>query len=98
MTDLPQTPAATLTRARNIAIKHGVRYAYTGNVHDTEGDTTRCHKCHEPLIVRDWYNLLKWNLTDGKCQKCGTTLPGVFESKPGIWGARRQPVRLRDVA
>jgi pyruvate formate lyase activating enzyme len=98
MTDLPHTPAATLTRARDIAIKHGVRYAYTGNVHDTEGDTTRCHNCHEPLIVRDWYNLLKWNLKDGKCQKCGTALPGVFESKPGIWGARRQPVRLRDVA
>jgi pyruvate formate lyase activating enzyme len=98
MMDIEQTPAATLTRARKIAVKHGMRYAYTGNVHDTDGDTTYCHKCRNPLIVRDWYNLLKWNLIDGKCPKCATPLPGVLESKPGNWGARRQPVRLRDVA
>ncbi len=98
MMDVPATPASTLTRARNIAIKHGVRYAYTGNVHDTEGDTTYCHQCREPLIVRDWYNLLKWNVRDGKCPSCATPLPGVFEGEPGNWGAKRQPVRLRDYA
>ena len=32
MTDLPPTPPATLTRARNIAIEEGLRYVYTGNV------------------------------------------------------------------
>lgn len=96
MMDLPPTPEATLSRARGIAMQQGVRYAYTGNVHDTEGDTTLCHKCNEPLIVRDWYNLLKWNLKDGKCAKCNTPVAGVFEDKPGNWGARRQPVRLAD--
>ena len=34
MTDLPHTPAATLTRARDIALRAGLRYVYTGNVHD----------------------------------------------------------------
>jgi len=34
MTDIPPTPAATLTRARKIALGHGLRYVYTGNVHD----------------------------------------------------------------
>ena len=34
MRDRPPTPAATLARARRIALDNGVRYAYTGNVHD----------------------------------------------------------------
>ena len=33
----PPTPASTLRRAREIAMKNGVRYAYTGNVQDEEG-------------------------------------------------------------
>jgi pyruvate formate lyase activating enzyme len=32
--DAPPTPPSTLTRARAIALGNGVRYAYTGNVHD----------------------------------------------------------------
>ena len=96
MMDLPRTPEATLSRAREIAMQQGVRYAYTGNVHDADGDTTSCHACGEPLIVRDWYNLLEWNLNDGKCAKCNTPVAGVFEGEPGNWGARRQPVRLAD--
>jgi pyruvate formate lyase activating enzyme len=50
MRDLPATPPATLTRARRIAMQNGVRYAYTGNVHDPEGDTTLCHECGQPLV------------------------------------------------
>jgi len=96
MTDLPNTPPATLARARKIAMQAGLRYVYTGNIHDSEGDTTLCHKCREPLIVRDWYEMQRWNLKDGKCPKCGTACAGVFESEPGNWGAKRQPVRLRD--
>jgi pyruvate formate lyase activating enzyme len=37
----------------------------------------------------------QWGLdAHGKCAKCGTALPGVFEAKPGNWGARRLPVRM----
>ena len=99
MTDTPPTPAATLTRARRIALRNGVRYAYTGNVHDPEGDSTYCHHCGQKLIGRDWYVLSTWNLDEhGACKKCGTSCAGVFEAKPGTWGSRRQPVRLRDFA
>ena len=45
MLDRPPTPAATLTRARRIALDNGVRYAYTGNVHDPAGQSTFCHQC-----------------------------------------------------
>ena len=99
MLDRPHTPPATLARARQIAMRNGVRYAYTGNVHDADGGTTRCHACGAPLIVRDWYDLLEWNLTDdGRCQRCNTGCAGVFAGRPGQWGARRQPVRLKAAA
>ena len=99
MLDYRSTPPATLSRARKIAMGNGLRYAYTGNVHDEEGGTTFCHSCGERLIGRDWYVLTEWNLTpEGNCGSCGTPLAGRFESAPGHWGARRLPVRLRDFA
>jgi pyruvate formate lyase activating enzyme len=99
MTDVPSTPKETLVRAREIAMENGVHYAYTGNVHNTAGDSTYCHHCGELLIGRDWYVLSDWKLTaDGKCAACGTPCAGVFEAGHGNWGARRQPVRLHDFA
>jgi pyruvate formate lyase activating enzyme len=99
MMDVPPTPKETLIRAREIAINNGVRYAYTGNVHNAAGDSTWCHQCGELLIGRDWYVLSDWNLTtDGKCAACGTPCAGVFEARPGNWGAKQQPVRLSDFA
>ncbi len=96
MLDKPPTPAATLTRARKIALKNGLHYVYTGNVHDPEGGTTLCHHCGAKLIVRDWYEMLAWNLTDdGCCRKCGTPCAGVFAGPPGRWGAKRRPVFLQ---
>ncbi len=95
MLDTPATPPATLTRARSIAQRNGVRYAYTGNVHDGDGGSTYCHQCGQLLIGRDWYQLTDWNLDgQGCCRKCATRLPGLFEPLPGDWGARRQPVYL----
>jgi pyruvate formate lyase activating enzyme len=95
MLDVPHTPPQTLSRARLIALKNGVRYAYTGNVHDELGSSTYCHVCGTRLIGRDWYRLTEWNLTgDGSCLNCGASCPGYFESHPGRWGQRRQPVRL----
>ena len=99
MLDVPPTPFGTLTKAREIALTNGVRYAYTGNVHDEAGESTYCHHCGEKLIGRDWYVLSTWNLDEhGACKKCGTPCAGVFEAKAGTWGSRRQPVRLRDFA
>ena len=97
MLDVPPTPKASLVRAREIAISNGVRYAFTGNVHNEDGDSTFCHQCGEKLIGRDWYELTDWKLTaEGKCPSCGTACAGVFDARPGNWGSRRQPVRLRD--
>ena len=93
MLDTPPTPPVTLTRAREIALANGVRYAYTGNVFDAAGQSTYCHRCGALVIERDWYRLGRYRLTDdGHCEACGTRIPGVFAGPPGKWGARRLPV------
>jgi pyruvate formate lyase activating enzyme len=95
MLDVPATPAATLTRARDIARANGLRYVYTGNVHDRTGGSTYCPACGEAVVERDWYVIEGWRLTgDGRCRRCGTGIAGVFDGPPGEWGARRVPVRL----
>jgi pyruvate formate lyase activating enzyme len=93
--DVPPTPPESLTRARRIALANGVRYAYTGNVHDAAGGSTYCSGCGEVVVERDWYRLGVYRLTvDGRCEACDTPVPGVFGGRPGTWGARRLPVRL----
>jgi pyruvate formate lyase activating enzyme len=98
MTDKPRTPPKTLTRAREIALQNGLRYVYTGNVHDYRGSSTYCPDCGQVLIGRDWYELSGWNLAlfDGKavCACCRTQIAGVFEERPGAWGARRRPIEI----
>ena len=98
MLDRPPTPPETLTRGRRIALANGVRYAYTGNVHDPARQSTYCHQCGERLIGRDGYELGEWNLErGGACRSCNTPCAGVFEAEPGRWGSRRMPVRLREL-
>jgi pyruvate formate lyase activating enzyme len=99
MLDVPPTPPETLTRAREIARRNGVRYAYTGNVYDRAGGSTYCHQCGKLLIGRDWYVLDEWNLdAAGHCKSCGAACAGVFEARPGDWGSKRVPVLLKNYA
>jgi pyruvate formate lyase activating enzyme len=85
-------------QAREIALKNGLRYVYTGNVHDLAGSSTYCPECGTVLIGRDWYELSTWNLSmrEGKavCASCLSAIPGAFEEKPGAWGSRRRPIRI----
>jgi len=92
--ELPPTRPERLRCARRIALGNGVRYAYTGNVFDPDGQSTRCHACGAVLVERDAYRIDAYRVSAGCCSDCGTTLPGVFPDSAGSWGARRRPVRL----
>jgi pyruvate formate lyase activating enzyme len=98
LTDVGRTPAATLRRARAIALGNGLRFVYTGNVRDTEGGTTACPGCGAGVIVRDGYRILRYDLDDkGGCRHCGTSVPGRysrFEPAPPV----RIPIRLSQSA
>lgn len=94
MRDLPPTPPSTLSRARAIGLRNGLRYVYTGNVHDEAGGSTFCPGCGALLIGRDWYDITAWHLQDGACSACGTRIAGLFEARAGDWGRRRRPVSI----
>lgn len=99
MADIPATPPATLSLARRIAQDAGLHYVYTGNVHDPAGGTTHCPNCQAPLIIRDWYDIRRYDLdSEGRCPHCHAAIAGRFA--PGLghdgvaFGPRRIPVRL----
>ncbi|WP_201350059.1 AmmeMemoRadiSam system radical SAM enzyme [Neptunomonas japonica] len=94
MQDIPKTPLTTLLRARDIALKNGVRYVYIGNAHHPQASSTFCHNCKALLIERDGYQLGHWNIHDGRCGQCNTLTPGYFENTPGNWGPKRQLVKI----
>jgi pyruvate formate lyase activating enzyme len=89
MTDVESTTAAMLVRAARIGHDAGLRYVYAGNLPGRVGDLehTRCHACHEALIVRRGYLIQKYSLTpDGGCPTCGTPIPGRWN--PAFQGQR----------
>ena len=73
-----QTPLATVKRAREIAINAGIKYVYTGNVHNPEAETTFCPKCKTPLIERDWHNVNTNKIIKGNCYNCNSKIAGAF--------------------
>ena len=79
MLDRPRTPARTLTRARELARAAGLRYVYTGNVHDRDGGATFCPSCGEKVIERDWFAIRAVRMEAGRCAACGTRIAGHFE-------------------
>ncbi|MBX3743821.1 MAG: AmmeMemoRadiSam system radical SAM enzyme [Verrucomicrobiae bacterium] len=95
--DVPPTPPALLRRARGQALAAGLRFVYTGNIEDPEGQSTRCPGCDDILIARDRYDLTAWKLTpSGRCPNCSLLLPGDFSDSPGSWGSQRRFVRIGD--
>jgi pyruvate formate lyase activating enzyme len=95
MQDVPATPAATLTRARDIARRAGLNYVYTGNVHDSKGGSTYCPACGGSVIERDWYRIGEYKVTPtGACGHCGAPIAGRFGDFGRPFGPRRIPVRL----
>ena len=97
MMDVAPTPAATVARARRIALDEGLRYVYTGNVHDREGGTTSCPACGATLIERDWHRIVSYRVTaEGHCPDCDAAIPGAFERFDigRQFGRRRIPVTL----
>ncbi len=88
----PPTPHETLIRAREQAIKAGIKYAYVGNVYDLDRESTYCPGCGECVIQRDWYQLGSYKIKDGKCDKCGFAIAGVFDGAKGNWGRKRVAV------
>jgi len=78
--DLPPTPVPTLERARNIALKVGLKFVYIGNVFGHPAENTYCPRCKKVVIRRKGYNILELNLRNGRCKFCGRKIPGIWQA------------------
>ncbi|TWU36637.1 Pyruvate formate-lyase 1-activating enzyme [Novipirellula aureliae] len=94
MTDRPRTSHESLIEAYDLARKAGLRYVYVGNIHDLRRQSTFCPNCGKLLIERDWHQLDRYEMNENRCGYCQHVIAGVFESEPGNWGRRRQPIRI----
>lgn len=95
MLDVAPTPSETLWRARQRGKARGLKYVYTGNIRDVEGQSTYCGGCGDVVIERDGYQITGWQLNDrGECRRCQEPLAGHFDPEPGRWGSRRAPVEF----
>ena len=73
------TELSTLLRAYSIAKEAGLKYVYTGNLTNTETSATYCKSCNRPVIVRNGYELIEYNLSEeGKCIFCNTVCDGRY--------------------
>ncbi|MCS7204294.1 MAG: AmmeMemoRadiSam system radical SAM enzyme [Leptospiraceae bacterium] len=94
----PRTPHSTLLRARKIALEVGLHYVYVGNVYDEDAESTYCPNCQQKVIARDWFEIKEYHLTDnGRCKFCYYPIAGYFDGPVGNWGARRLPIRIKNV-
>lgn len=78
LSNLAPTPVATLEKAREIARKVGIRYAYIGNVPGHEGETTFCPGCGQGILVRIGYTVSVSNMIEGRCKYCQEKIAGVW--------------------
>ena len=77
LTDRPPTPMATLLAAREIGLKAGLRYVYTGNVPGHDSENTFCHQCGKMVVERQGFQIRNDAIESGCCRYCQTPLDGV---------------------
>jgi len=76
--NLPPTPVSTLEAARDAALDEGLRHVYIGNVPGHEGESTYCPGCGQAVVARTGYRVEAVKLKRGRCDKCGTPIPGIW--------------------
>ena len=78
----PPTEIETLEGAYDMAKKAGILYPYLGNVQGHKYENTYCPNCHELVVKRYSFEIVKWNLTkDMRCPACGhdIAIKGKFD-------------------
>jgi len=73
-----ETPTKTLLKIFEMAEKK-LDFVYLGNINSQIGQNTYCPNCKKILIERNGYQTQIRNISDGKCQSCGTKIYGVWE-------------------
>ncbi len=77
LADAHPTPVESIRKARDIGLRAGLHYVYTGNLPGDDGENTYCPECRELLIHRTGYTIRRNALAKGACPACGHAIPGV---------------------
>ena len=75
---LAPTPVDVLNNAVRLAEGEGLNYVYTGNMPGNEKSDTICPSCKSVVVARQGYRITVNNITNGKCNKCGSKIDGVW--------------------
>jgi pyruvate formate lyase activating enzyme len=79
MLDRDPTPLSDAGPGAASGAGEGLRYVYTGNVRDREGERTWCPHCGKCVVDRDGYRLHGCFVRGGRCEFCGGAIAGVWE-------------------
>jgi pyruvate formate lyase activating enzyme len=81
MSDVADTPTATIVRAWEIGKREGLNYVYAGNRPGRVGprEHTFCPGCGARVVERLGFRVLALRLRDGACAACGKKIPGVWD-------------------
>lgn len=79
LTSLPATPQSVLEKAREIALKSGIKYVYIGNVPGHPAENTYCSSCRKVVLERKGFVIRVNHLHNGKCRHCGAPVSGMWE-------------------
>jgi len=76
--DLPYTPLDILEKAREVAIKSGLKYVYLGNVPGSPAENTFCPNCKKVVLERKGFTILNNYIKNSNCKFCGEKIAGVW--------------------
>ncbi len=76
LSNLPQTPVATLDRARATAREAGLRFVYVSRVTGHEAESSYCPVCNATVVERTGFVVDAVRLNDGLCAACDEPIPG----------------------
>jgi pyruvate formate lyase activating enzyme len=77
LTDRPPTPLSSLEKAREIGLRAGLKYVYTGNVPGEGGENTDCPSCGRLLIERWGFQIKNNFIENGACPFCRAEISGI---------------------
>jgi len=78
LTQIPVTPVSTLEKARDIALRAGVKFVYLGNIPGHQAENTYCPQCKKMIVERRGFTILANHIVGNKCSFCGEPIPGVW--------------------
>ena len=84
MADREATPPGTLLKAREMGLKKGLKYVYTGNIPGQGFEDTYCPSCGRTLVTRRGFKILSNTIKvtkkgKGLCSNCSTPIAGVWK-------------------